>query len=121
MAGVMTRHTLYDMIWSEHLVDEWPDGTGLLYVDRHIVHEVDSPQAFANLRRAGRAVRAPEKTLLVVDHNVPTSDRTKPNPDAESAAQIACFVVRRSMQTHGLDMPICSNAARSPARSRMLF
>ncbi|MHB8269601.1 3-isopropylmalate dehydratase large subunit [Bradyrhizobium sp.] len=87
----MTRRTLYDMIWSEHLVDEWPDGTGLLYVDRHIVHEVDSPQAFASLRRAGRAVRAPEKTLLVVDHNVPTSDRTKPNPDGASAAQIAYF------------------------------
>src|SRR6201997_5354801 len=91
MTGVMMQRTLYDMIWNEHLVDEWPDGTGLLYVDRHIVHEVDSPQAFASLRRAGRAVRAPEKTLLVVDHNVPTSDRTKPNPDPESAAQIAYF------------------------------
>ena len=85
------QHTLYDMIWSDHLVDEEPDGTCLLYVDRHIVHEVDSPQAFAGLRRAGLAVRAPEKTLLVVDHNVPTSDRTKPNPDSESAAQIAYF------------------------------
>jgi 3-isopropylmalate/(R)-2-methylmalate dehydratase large subunit len=91
MAGVMMQRTLYDMVWSEHLVDEWPDGTCLLYVDRHIVHEVDSPQAFAGLRRAGRPVRAPEKTLLVVDHNVPTTDRTKPNPDAESAAQIAYF------------------------------
>jgi 3-isopropylmalate/(R)-2-methylmalate dehydratase large subunit len=85
------QHTLYDMIWSDHLVDEEPDGTCLLYVDRHIVHEVDSPQAFAGLRRAGLPVRAPEKTLLVVDHNVPTSDRTKPNPDSESAAQIAYF------------------------------
>ena len=85
------QHTLYDMIWSDHLVDEEPDGTCLLYVDRHIVHEVDSPQAFGGLRRAGLPVRAPEKTLLVVDHNVPTSDRTKPNPDPESAAQIAYF------------------------------
>ena len=85
------QHTLYDMIWSDHLVDEEPDGTCLLYVDRHIVHEVDSPQAFAGLRRAGLPVRAPEKTLLVVDHNVPTSDRTKPNPDSESVAQIAYF------------------------------
>src|SRR6476646_8335497 len=83
--------TLYDMIWSDHLVVQEPDGTCLLYVDRHIVHEVDSPQAFAGLRRAGLPVRAPEKTLLVVDHNVPTSDRTKPNPDPESAAQIAYF------------------------------
>jgi len=84
-------HTLYDRIWSEHLVGEEPDGTCLLYVDRHIVHEVDSPQAFGGLRRAGLPVRAPEKTLLVVDHNVPTSDRAKPNPDPESAAQIAYF------------------------------
>jgi 3-isopropylmalate/(R)-2-methylmalate dehydratase large subunit len=85
------RQTLYDKIWSDHVVVEEPDGTCLLYVDRHIVHEVDSPQAFAGLRRAGLAVRAPEKTLLVVDHNVPTSDRTKPNPDPESARQIAYF------------------------------
>ena len=85
------RHTLYDKIWSDHVVVEQPGGTSLLYVDRHIVHEVDSPQAFAGLRRAGLAVRAPEKTLLVVDHNVPTSDRSKPNPDPESAAQIAYF------------------------------
>ena len=85
------RDTLYDKIWSEHVVAEEPDGTCLLYVDRHIVHEVDSPQAFEGLRRAGLPVRAPEKTLLVVDHNVPTSDRGKPNPDRESAAQIAYF------------------------------
>jgi 3-isopropylmalate/(R)-2-methylmalate dehydratase large subunit len=87
----MLRRTLYDMIWDEHLVSAEPDGTCLLYVDRHIVHEADSPQAFGGLRRAGLPVRAPEKTLLVVDHNVPTSDRTKPNPDPESAAQIAYF------------------------------
>jgi 3-isopropylmalate/(R)-2-methylmalate dehydratase large subunit len=85
------HHTLYDKIWRDHLVEEAPDGTCLLYVDRHLVHEVDSPQAFASLRRAGLKVRAPEKTLLVVDHNVPTSDRSKPNPDTESAAQIAYF------------------------------
>jgi 3-isopropylmalate/(R)-2-methylmalate dehydratase large subunit len=88
-AAVGRPRTLYDMIWSEHLVDEQPDGTCLIYIDRHIAHEVDSPQAFAGLRRAGLTVRAPGKTLLVVDHNVPTSDRTKPNPDPESAAQIA--------------------------------
>src|SRR5215213_8583376 len=83
--------TLYDKLWRGHLVDEEPDGTCLLYVDRHIVHEVDSPQAFGGLRHAGLPVSAPEKTLLVVDHNVPTSDRSKPNPDPESAAQIAYF------------------------------
>src|ERR1700729_3869322 len=81
--------TLYDKIWDDHLVDEQPDGTCLIYIDRHLVHEVTSPQAFEGLRLAGRKVRAPDKTLLVVDHNVPTKDRTQPNPDPESAAQIA--------------------------------
>ena len=85
----MKPRTFYDKIWADHLIDEQPDGTGLLYIDRHIVHEVTSPQAFEGLRVAGRKVHAPEKTLVVVDHNVPTSDRTLPNPDPESAAQIA--------------------------------
>jgi 3-isopropylmalate/(R)-2-methylmalate dehydratase large subunit len=80
--------TLYDKIWDDHLVDEAPDGTCLLYIDRHLVHEVTSPQAFEGLRLSARRVRAPEKTLAVVDHNVPTSDRSKPNPDPESAEQI---------------------------------
>jgi 3-isopropylmalate/(R)-2-methylmalate dehydratase large subunit len=80
--------TLYDKIWDDHLVDEAPDGTCLLYVDRHLVHEVTSPQAFEGLRLSGRKVRAPEKTLAVVDHNVPTTDRSLPNPDPESAEQI---------------------------------
>jgi 3-isopropylmalate/(R)-2-methylmalate dehydratase large subunit len=81
--------TLYDKIWQDHLVDEQPDGTCLIYIDRHLVHEVTSPQAFEGLRLAGRKVRAPEKTLCVVDHNVPTTDRKAANPDPESAAQIA--------------------------------
>src|SRR5215467_10842307 len=81
--------TLYDKIWEDHLVDEQPDGTCLIYIDRHLVHEVTSPQAFEGLRLSGRKVRAPDKTLLVVDHNVPTTDRTQPNPDPGSAAQIA--------------------------------
>ena len=81
--------TLDDKIWDDHLVDEQPDGTCLLYIDRHLVHEVTSPQAFEGLRTAGRKVHAPDKTLAVVDHNVPTSDRSKPNPDPESAEQIA--------------------------------
>jgi len=80
--------TLYDKIWDDHLVDEEPDGTCLIYVDRHLVHEVTSPQAFEGLRLSGRKVRAPEKTLAVVDHNVPTTDRNLPNPDPESAEQI---------------------------------
>jgi 3-isopropylmalate/(R)-2-methylmalate dehydratase large subunit len=80
--------TLYDKIWDDHLVDEEADGTCLIYVDRHLVHEVTSPQAFEGLRTAGRKVHAPDKTLAVVDHNVPTTDRSKPNPDPESAEQI---------------------------------
>ena len=88
-ALTLMHQTLYDKLWAEHLVSEEPDGTCLLYVDRHIVHEVDSPQAFGALSERGLPVKHPEKTLLVVDHNVPTSDRSKPNPDPESAAQIA--------------------------------
>ena len=84
----MKPRTLYDKIWDDHLVDEQPDGTCLLYIDRHLVHEVTSPQAFEGLRNSGRKVHAPEKTLCVVDHNVPTTDRSKPNPDPESAEQI---------------------------------
>ena len=85
----MKPRTLYDKIWDDHLVDQQPDGTCLLYIDRHLVHEVTSPQAFEGLRLSGRKVRAPEKTLAVVDHNVPTTDRKLPNPDPESAEQIA--------------------------------
>jgi 3-isopropylmalate/(R)-2-methylmalate dehydratase large subunit len=87
----MKPRTLYDKIWDDHLVDEQPDGTCLLYIDRHLVHEVTSPQAFEGLRMAKRKVHAPEKTLAVVDHNVPTSDRSLPNPDPESATQIAAL------------------------------
>jgi 3-isopropylmalate/(R)-2-methylmalate dehydratase large subunit len=81
--------SLYDKIWDAHLVHEAPDGTCLLYIDRHLVHEVTSPQAFEGLRMAGRKVRAPQKTLAVVDHNVPTTDRSKGIDDPESALQIA--------------------------------
>src|SRR5277367_5781038 len=81
--------TLYDKIWEDHLVDEEPDGTCLIYIDRHLVHEVTSPQAFEGLRLSGRKVHAPDKTLCVVDHNVPTTDRRQKNPDPESEQQIA--------------------------------
>jgi 3-isopropylmalate/(R)-2-methylmalate dehydratase large subunit len=81
--------TLYDKIWDDHVIEEDADGSALIHIDRHVVHEVTSPQAFEGLRLSGRKVRAPEKTLLVVDHNVPTTNRNLPNPDPESAAQIA--------------------------------
>jgi len=93
--------TLYDKIWEDHLVDEQPDGTCLIYIDRHLVHEVTSPQAFEGLRLSGRKVHAPEKTLCVVDHNVPTTDRKLPNPDPESAAQIAYLA--ENAKLFGLD------------------
>ncbi|MGL5362017.1 MAG: 3-isopropylmalate dehydratase large subunit [Bosea sp. (in: a-proteobacteria)] len=80
--------TLYDKIWDDHLVDSQPDGTCLLYIDRHLVHEVTSPQAFEGLRMTGRKVRAPEKTLAVVDHNVPTTDRSKGIAEEESRIQV---------------------------------
>jgi len=81
--------TLYDKIWDDHLVDEQDDGTCLLYIDRHLVHEVTSPQAFEGLRTAHRKVRAPQKTLAVVDHNVPTSpDRALGIKNEESRIQV---------------------------------
>jgi len=80
--------TLYDKIWDDHVVDRRDDGTCLLYIDRHLVHEVTSPQAFEGLRLAGRKVRQPHKTLAVVDHNVPTSDRSHGIEDPESAIQV---------------------------------
>ncbi|WP_119390443.1 3-isopropylmalate dehydratase large subunit [Taklimakanibacter lacteus] len=84
----MAPRTLYDKIWDDHLVDEQPDGTCLLYIDRHLVHEVTSPQAFEGLRMSGRKVRHPEKTLAVVDHNVPTTDRSHGIAEPESRTQV---------------------------------
>jgi 3-isopropylmalate/(R)-2-methylmalate dehydratase large subunit len=85
----MTGKTLYDKIWDAHLVHEDADGTSLLYIDRHLVHEVTSPQAFEGLRMAGRKVRAPEKTIAVPDHNVPTTPgREKHIDNEESRIQV---------------------------------
>ncbi|MCV2887711.1 3-isopropylmalate dehydratase large subunit [Ruegeria aquimaris] len=70
----MSPKTLYDKIWDAHVAHQAEDGTCLLYIDRHLVHEVTSPQAFEGLRMAGRKVRAPEKTIAVPDHNVPTTE-----------------------------------------------
>ncbi len=80
--------TLYDKIWDDHLVHEQDDGTCLLYIDRHLVHEVTSPQAFEGLRMSGRKVRAPEKTLAVVDHNIPTTNRAGGIANKESRIQV---------------------------------
>jgi len=80
--------TLYDKIWENHLIHEQNGGTTLIYVDRHLVHEVTSPQAFEGLRLQKRKVRRPELTLAVPDHNVPTTDRTKGIDDEESRIQV---------------------------------
>ena len=80
--------TLYDKIWNEHLVHQQDDGTSLLFVDRHLIHEVTSPQAFEGLRNSKRKVRQPSLTLAVADHNVPTTDRSKGISDEESKIQV---------------------------------
>ncbi len=80
--------TLYDKIWDDHVVETSEDGTSLLYIDRHLVHEVTSPQAFEGLRMSDRTVRAPEKTLAVPDHNVPTEGRAQGISDPESKLQV---------------------------------
>ncbi len=85
----MSPKTLYDKIWDAHVAHEADDGTCLLYIDRHLVHEVTSPQAFEGLRMAGRKVRAPEKTIAVPDHNVPTTpDRVNGIENPESRIQV---------------------------------
>jgi 3-isopropylmalate/(R)-2-methylmalate dehydratase large subunit len=80
--------TLYDKIWEDHMVHQQTDGTELLYVDRHLIHEVTSPQAFEGLRVNKRKVRRPDLTLAVADHNVPTTDRSKGIADEESRIQV---------------------------------
>ena len=80
--------TLFDKVWDAHVVERLEDGTCVLYIDRHLVHEVTSPQAFEGLRLAGRRVRRPDATIAVVDHNVPTSDRREGIKEADSRLQV---------------------------------
>ena len=80
--------TLFDKIWASHVVDESSDGMCLIYIDRHLVHEVTSPQAFEGLRNTGRPVHSPARTLAVADHNVPTTDRSIGIADDESRIQV---------------------------------
>lgn len=99
--------TLYEKIWAAHVVERRDDGTCLIYIDRHLVHEVTSPQAFDGLRLAGRAVRRPDLTLAVPDHNLPTTQRVDaqgreiPIADPESAAQLDAL--RRNTTEFGID------------------
>lgn len=80
--------TLYDKIFEAHIVEKGEDGVNILYIDRHLVHEVTSPQAFEGLREAGRKVRAPERTLVLADHNIPTKDRHLGIQEDESRIQV---------------------------------
>jgi 3-isopropylmalate/(R)-2-methylmalate dehydratase large subunit len=86
--GAFMARTLYQKIWNDHVIDQRPDGTALIFIDRHLIHEVTTPQAFAGLRAAGRAVARPDLTLAVPDHNVPTNNRDSPIADPESAEQV---------------------------------
>jgi 3-isopropylmalate/(R)-2-methylmalate dehydratase large subunit len=89
MFGAMTKpRTLFQKIWDSHVVHRQEDGTCVLYIDRHLVHEVTSPQAFEGLRAGGRKVRRPDATLAVADHNVPTSDRSEGIKEEESRIQV---------------------------------
>jgi 3-isopropylmalate/(R)-2-methylmalate dehydratase large subunit len=92
--------TLFDKIWDSHLVDQQPDGTCLLYIDRHLVHEVTSPQAFSGLRESGRTVRNPKANLATVDHNVPTTDRSKGIAEPESRFQVE--TLERNVKEFGI-------------------
>ena len=87
-----TPRTLFDKIWDSHLVDSQDDGTCLLYIDRHLVHEVTSPQAFEGLRVAGRKPRRPEAALAVADHNIPTTNRAAGIADETSRIQVETLI-----------------------------
>ena len=97
----MTK-TLYDKIWNDHLVDQQEEETALLYVDRHLIHEVTSPQAFEGLRLANRKVRQPKLTLAVADHNVPTTDRSQGIKDKESEIQVNAL--RKNCQEFNIEL-----------------
>ncbi|CAI3922692.1 Homoaconitase/3-isopropylmalate dehydratase large subunit (LeuC) (PDB:4KP1) [Commensalibacter communis] len=84
----MKARTLFDKLWDSHVVEQLPDGTAILYIDRHLIHEVTSPQAFEGLRMAGRKIHNPEAMMAVIDHNVPTTDRSKPIEEDDSRQQI---------------------------------
>ena len=84
----MKPRTLFDKIWDHHLIDTQEDGASLIYIDRHLVHEVTSPQAFEGLRLSGRTVNSPKRTLAVADHNVPTTDRAGGIDEEESRIQV---------------------------------
>jgi len=98
----MKPQTIFDKIWNNHLVEKQKDGTCLIYIDRHLVHEVTSPQAFEGLRLQNRKVRRPDLTLAVPDHNIPTTDRSKGIDDNEAKIQIE--TLRKNCKDFGVQL-----------------
>ncbi len=98
----MQPRTLYQKIWDDHVIEQSEDGACLIYIDRHLLHEVTSPQAFEGLRMAGRKVRKLSNTLAVMDHNVPTTDRTKPIEEEDSRIQIE--TLRENCKEFGVEL-----------------
>ena len=105
--------TMYDKIWDDHIVDGTSDGSALLYIDRHLVHEVTSPQAFDGLEAAGRPVRRPDCTLVTVDHNVPTNSR-------EKFADISSFIKLTVMETQCQSVVVSTCSGGSSVRMRFM-
>ncbi len=100
MAGTAGGRTLYDKVWDAHVVRSYPDGTDLIYIDRHLVQEVSSPQSFDGIVAAGRELRRPELHIAVADHAVPTLHRDQPLREGLAAAQVARL--RRNCAAHGI-------------------
>ncbi len=100
--GSQGPRTLLDKVWDAHVVRVLDDGRSLIYIDRHLVHEVTSPQAFAGLRLAGRPVRRPDLTFATVDHNVPTAGRERPITDPLARAQVEAL--RRNAPAFGVPL-----------------
>ena len=96
----MPPQTLFEKVWNAHVVDQEPGQPALLYIDLHLIHEVTSPQAFEGLRASGRKVRVPARTFATQDHNVPTTDRSLPIADPDSALQVA--VLRKNCAEFGI-------------------
>ena len=101
MSGTRPR-TLFDKIWDSHVVERLPDGTCILYIDRHLVHEVTSPQAFEGLRMAGRPVRRPDCTIAVADHNIPTVGSRVPRDIKETDSRIQVETLEKNVKAFGV-------------------
>ena len=94
--------TLFDKIWDSHVVEKLPDGTCILYIDRHLLHEVTSPQAFEGLRMAGRKLRRPDLTIAVADHNIPTVGRAHAGDIKEEDSRIQVQTLEKNVVEFGV-------------------